>query len=298
MIGSYAVGMTMSTERMPGPGETILGKDFRQLHGGKGSNQAIGVARLGGTSCYGGCVGTDMFGDNALSKLREEGVNTDCVKRSSEASTGVGFVMVEESGDNRIIIDFGANNHLYPEDIRKMEGIIDGSSYLLLQLEINMTAVEEAVRIAVDKGVPVILNPAPFQRISDEVLGMVTFLTPNESEAALLLGENEADLSSEEMCGELFARYKTSVILTVGAEGAVYRTPNGAGRAPCRSVKACDTTGAGDTFNAALAVALTEGKSLENALAFANVAASISVTRHGVVPSIPFRDEVDRILEG
>jgi ribokinase len=179
-----------------------------------------------------------------------------------------------------------------------MEGIIEGSSYLLLQLEINIAAVEEAVRIAAAKGVPVILNPAPFQRISDEVLEMVTYLTPNESEAALLLGENKSDLTSQEMCDELFARYKTRVIVTVGSEGAVYRTPEGFGRAPCRGVKACDTTGAGDTFNAALAVALTEGKPLESALDFANAAAGISVTRHGVVPSIPFRKEVDRILEG
>ena len=188
VIGSYAVGMTMGCARFPREGETVMGRGFQLLHGGKGSNQAIAVARLGGAVTFGGAVGNDPFGTSALDMLKAEGIDASFVKRMDGVSTGVGFVIVSESGDNEIVIDLGANNHLLPADIDRMTDAIPGKDFLLVQLEVNAEAVIRAIEVAHRKGTRIILNPAPFQKLPDETVKKTSYITPNQTEAAAMLG--------------------------------------------------------------------------------------------------------------
>jgi ribokinase len=297
VIGSYAVGMTMSCRRFPTEGETVKGYGFQMLHGGKGSNQAIAVARLGGDCVFGSAVGRDDFGSAALEMLRSERVDIGHVKVSGEAPTGVGLVIVSEAGNNEIVIGLGANDFISPADIDAMEDAIAGSDLLLVQLEVNCEAVVRAIEIAHRRGIPAILNPAPFQALPDEVVRKVAYITPNETEAAgMLCLEPGRRLEGEELARLLFDKYGVSVIVTLGEGGAYIKSRELDELVPTYRVVAVDSTGAGDTFSGALAVALGEGVGLHDAVRFANRAASISVTIEGVVPSIPFRKTVEASL--
>ncbi len=299
VVGSYAVGMTMSCGKFPRAGETVMGRGFQMLHGGKGSNQAIAVARLGGTPTFMSAVGEDSFGRAALGMLEDEGVDTRFVKRTSEGSTGVGFIIVAESGDNEIVIDLGANNGLQPSDVEPMSATIAASDLLLVQLEINPVAVIRAIEIAHRVGTPIILNPAPFQKLPDEIVRMVSYVTPNETEAAAMLGREDARAADgRELASAIFDRFGVNTIVTLGEQGAFVRTPQLCERVPTCLTKVVDSTGAGDTFSAALAVALGEGKPILTACQFATRAASMSVEVWGVVPSIPYRKVVDERLAG
>lgn len=297
VVGSYAVGMTMSCTRFPGEGETVTGRNFKLLHGGKGSNQAIAVARLGGESLFGSALGSDAFGDDALAMLGSEGVNADFVVRKQGEPTGVGIVLVSDRGSNEIVIDLGANESLSVEDIGRMREAIAGCDLLLVQLEANLGAVARAVDIAHAAGVPVVLNPAPFRAMPEETLRKVTYLTPNESEAAALLGlEHGEARDGQRLARLLHEKYGTSVIVTLGDLGAHAKTRDLDLHVPAFPAKAVDTTGAGDTFSAAFAVAVGEGKGIADAILFANMAAGMSVEIEGVVPAIPRRPDVDARL--
>lgn len=297
VVGSYAVGMTMKTDRFPISGETRLGRDFATLHGGKGSNQAIEAARLGAEVNFIGCVGKDSFGDMAIELFKNEGINYKNVKRSDRFSTGVGFVVVDDSGNNIIVIDFGANNDISREDIDKVEEVIAKSDILLVQLEISIEAVERAVELAKRHGIKVILNPAPFQPLSDKLLSLVDIITPNEGEAKLLLGlKPNEEISEVEIGKKLLAKRVKNVVITLGSRGAIIVTEDKCETVPVKPVKVLDTTGAGDTFSSALSVAIAEGKGLKEAVEFAGGAASLSVTKYGVVPSLPYRQEVEEFL--
>lgn len=299
VLGSYAVGMTMCTERFPTCGETLLGKNFQQMHGGKGSNQAIEAARLGAQTNFCGCVGKDVFGDSAIALFQQEGIHYDHVKRSALYPTGVGFINVDKNGNNIITIDFGANNDLSDADIEPLEDLIAKSDILLIQLEIALAAVECAARLAKKNGVKVILNPAPFQPISDELIKNVDIMTPNETEAKLLLNLNpELPVTERELAEAIYRKGASQVVVTLGERGAYIFSQEIKKVIPAREVTAIDSTGAGDTFSAALAVAIAEGNDLENAVKFANTAAGLSVTKYGVVTSLPYRQEVERYLAG
>ena len=298
VVGSYAVGMTMKTKRFPICGETLLGKDFAALHGGKGSNQAIEAARLGAEVNFIGCVGKDSFGDSAVELFKEEGINCSCVKRSKDYSTGVGFIIVDDSGHNIIVIDFGANNDIDRKDIDKAEDAIAKSDILLVQLEICMEAVEYAIEVAKRHGVKVVLNPAPFQPLSDKLLSLIDIITPNETEARLLLGmEPDEKVSEIEIGNKLLAKGVKTAIITLGSKGALIVTKEYNETVPVKEVKVLDTTGAGDTFSSSLSVALAEGRNLRDAVEFAGAAASLSVMKYGVVPSLPYREEVEKFLQ-
>ncbi len=303
VIGSYAVGMTMGCARFPREGETVMGRGFQLLHGGKGSNQAIAVARLGGSVTFGASLGNDSFGGAALDMLKAEGIDTTFVKRMDGVSTGVGFVIVAESGNNEIVIDLGANHHLAPADIDRMADAIAAADLVMIQLEINPQAVIRAVDIAHEKGTRVILNPAPFQKLPDETVRKVTYLTPNETEAAAMLGWDVSRvLDGHAMEGRtlalaLFDRYGVNAVVTLGEKGAYIRTSSMDEPSPGFRARAVDTTGAGDSFSGALAVALGEGKELREAVRFANGAASLSVEVEGVVPSMPYRAAVEARLD-
>lgn len=299
VAGSYAVGMTMKTERFPVCGETRLGRDFATLHGGKGSNQAVEAVRLGAEVNFIGCVGKDSFGETAIELFKEEGMNFENVKRSDKFSTGVGFVVVDESGHNIIVIDFGANNDITREDIDRAEEDIAKSDILLVQLEICIEAVEYIVEVAKKHGVKVVLNPAPFQPLGDKFLSQIDIITPNETEARLLLGLSpECEISELEIGKALLAKGVKTAIITLGSKGAIIVTDEYNEVVPVKDVKVLDTTGAGDTFSSALSVALAEGKSLRHAVEFAGAAASLSVMKYGVVPSLPYRKEVEKFLKG
>jgi ribokinase len=297
VYGSYAVGMTMRCKVFPAAGQTVPGKDFRQFHGGKGSNQAIAAARLGGDVCYVSCVGKDKLGDAALSLFKEEGLDTR-VKISEKNATSVGFVMVEESGQNRIIINFDAPMEIGPADIDAIENELKNCKILLIQLEADIPTVVYAAKKAKEYGVCVVLNPAPYQDLPNEIYSYVDVITPNETEAKQMLGIDPVmDIPPEELGKRLLSTGIKNVIITVGENGAILADAGGITHIPVgRPVAAVDTTGAGDTFAGGLAVALGEGLSIEKAVIFANIAASISVTRHGVVESIPSREETLRVI--
>lgn len=294
VIGSYAVGMTISCARFPTEGETVPGRKFKLLHGGKGSNQAIAVARLGGAATFGSAVGVDDFGDKALAMLEKEGVDSQFVTRKAAHSTGVGLIMVSDSGSNEIVIDLGANDALSVADIDAMTTAIVTSDLVLVQLESNLGAVIRVVDVAQAAGVPVILNPAPFRRVPEATLAKAAYLTPNETEAAALLGlPAEATIDGATLAARLFDRFGTSIVVTLGERGAHVRSPTLDRAAPTYPARCVDSTGSGDTFNGALAVALGEGKDLVAAVSFANMAASMSVEIEGVVEGIPRRSDVE-----
>jgi ribokinase len=298
VIGSYAVGMTMSCGRFPREGETVMGRGFEMLHGGKGSNQAVAVARLGGAASFMSGVGEDAFGLAALKMLEEEGVDTRFVKRMPDASTGVGFVIVSESGNNEIVIDLGANNRLGAADVDAMAEQIAESDVLLVQLEVNAAAIVRAIDIAHDAGTPVVLNPAPFQKLPDETFSKATYVTPNETEAAAMLGMADAgSLDGKGLAEAIYARFRTNTLVTLGENGVFVRTDTVSERVPAPRVRVVDTTGAGDTFSSALAVALAEGRPILQAARFATWAASMSVEVPGVVPSIPRRSAVEARIQ-
>ncbi|MDY0288920.1 MAG: ribokinase [Sphaerochaeta sp.] len=300
VIGSYAVGMTMNAERFPKEGETVPGYNFKQLHGGKGSNQAIGAARLGADVKFTSCVGHDMLGDAALAMLAQEGIRTESVFRSSTTSTGVGFVMVGDSGENKILIGLGANEDLTREHIDEAFASGFEADILLVQLESNLDSILYAMQLAQAKGIPVILNPAPFREIPKGFVELATYIVPNETEAMSLLGRNG---TPEQLCQGLHEKFGSNVVLTAGKDGAYY-LEKGNGLEPSQvknlkvqTVKTVDTTGAGDCFNATLAVALAEGKSLGEAVHMANTSATLSVQVEGVVESLPTRDRVEQMLK-
>ena len=285
VIGSYAVGMTMSTDRFPKIGETVAGYGFKQLHGGKGANQAIAAARLGAEVFYTTCLGNDSLGDTALAMLRAEKIDTSSIVRSESASTGVGFVMVGDSGDNEILIDLGANEELTTADIAAAFAAGFAPDVLLVQLEANLDAVFYALKLAREQGITVILNPAPFRKIPDGFVTLATYITPNQTEAASLLGREG---SPEELCKGLYDKYKVKVVLTAGEEGAyVYEGDSSVKKIQGEVVAVTDTTGAGDCFSGMLAVMLGRGFDLEKAVQAANIAAGVSVQVEGVVESLP-----------
>ena len=297
VIGSYAVGMTMYTERFPVPGETVPGRGFQQFHGGKGSNQAIGASRLGADVTFCSAVGNDRLGQQALAKLQAERLDTTHVGVHDDLPTGVGLVIVDESGENEIVIDFGANRAIREADVEALRPTIASSDLLLLQLEIPTATVEHAIRVAHECATPVILNPAPFQRFDYTLLRYVDVLTPNRTEAAMLLG-GAGEMTIEQLAAAVREAYGCNVLLTCGAAGAYLLTDRMATLVPGRTVKSVDTTGAGDAFNAALSCKYAQGVPLDEAARYANIAAGISTTIEGVVPALPRTDQVDAVETG
>jgi ribokinase len=291
VVGSYNTGLTMKVDRFPRVGETIAGKDFNVTHGGKGSNQSIASRRLGADVSIVASVGKDRFGDDALSLWKKEGIKHEYAKRS-DIHTGVGFVIVSKKGENMITIDPGANMDLKPEDVLKASDIIEESSVLLMQLEIPVETVTQAARIAKKKDVTVVLNPAPSRRLGRELLSLVDVLTPNKLEFEELTGVKKL----EEGCEKIYRNGVKNIIVTLGKEGCFFFSGRRKEYYSTAKVKVVDSTGAGDAFNGALAVALSEGKDWEDAIIFANAAGSFSVAKKEVIPSLPHREELDNFI--
>jgi len=288
VIGSSNTDMVIKSRHLPAPGETILGGEFLMNPGGKGANQAVAAARLGGEVVFVAKVGNDIFGQEAVAGFKKEGINTDFIVVDSEQPSGVAIIMVDEKGENCISVASGANNALCPADVDRALEEIDASDVLLMQLETPIETIEHAAALGSEKGKTVILNPAPARELSDELLSKLDIITPNESEAEILTGiKVESPEDAKAASKALRGKGVGTVIITLGSEGAYVESGAFSGMVPVRKVDVVDTTAAGDTFNGALAVALAAGKGTEDAVAFANAAASISVTRLGAQASAP-----------
>lgn len=297
IVGSSNTDMIIKLDRIPKPGETLLGGEFVTAAGGKGANQAVAAARAGGAVTLIARVGQDMFGEQAVAGLVQHGVNVDFV-RYDNCPSGVALIFVAKDGENSIAVAGGANAKLSPADVDAAKSCIESAEMLVLQLETPLETVQRAAELAAAARVPVILNPAPAQPLGDNLLRYVSILTPNESETELLTGISVTDFRSAAQAAErLQAKGVETVIITMGSQGALVAGPQFSGVVPAFAVKPVDTTAAGDTFNGALAVALAEGKPLVDAVRFANAAGALSVTRLGAQPSAPSRKEIEKLLE-
>ncbi|WP_274361317.1 ribokinase [Paenibacillus thermotolerans] len=298
VIGSFMMDLVVRTDRAPAAGETLIGESFGRFPGGKGANQAVAAARLGGEVTMAGKVGNDLFGDEFFAVLAENGVGTKHILRDDAASTGVGSIVVEKSGQNRIIVVPGANLNFTQEETDELEDVIRQADLLMMQLEMDMSVVERAAAIAAKHRVPVILNPAPAAALSDQLLGNVTYLTPNETELALLSGMKVESIDDAKLAAlSLLDRGVHNVVVTLAEKGALLCTPNGFQHVEGFPVEPVDTVAAGDSFNGALAVQLVNGVTLAEAVRFANAVGALTVTKQGAIPSLPRLEEVNSFMQ-
>jgi ribokinase len=287
VIGSSSIDLVVKALKRPEKGETILGESFKTVPGGKGANQAVAASRLGAEVYMVGCVGDDEFGKMILDNFKKNGVHTEYVEPVTHAETGTAHITLAE-GDNSIIVVEGANKYVTPDYIEKAMDAISAADMVLIQQEIPEATVEYAAEICDEKGIPLLLNPAPARPVSEAVIERAAYITPNETEAGVLFaGENASDAMK---------KYHNKVFITEGSKGVRFHDGKKEVLVPSYKVEAMDTTGAGDTFNAAFAVALSEGRSLRDSIQFANRAASLSVTKFGAQGGMPTRAEVEGSL--
>ncbi len=280
----------MRTAQIPAPGATVLGRDFQVMDGGKGSNQAVACARLGAQVAFVAAVGDDPYGNRALALYAAEGVNSSHVRRAPNVATGAGFIIVDDNGNNAIVVDLGANNALSPEDVDRAEDLIARADVVLSQLEIPPETAVYALAVARRHGVRTILNPAPAQLLPVGSLEHIDMLTPNLWEAQVMSGLASSD--AVVLSSALRQSGVPTVVLTLGARGAHISGAGGTRAVPAIRVDPVDTTGAGDAFSAALAVSLAEGAALEDAVGFACAAGAYSTTALGTIPSYPTRSQL------
>lgn len=292
VIGSSNTDMTIKSPRLPAPGETILGGIFRMGPGGKGANQAVAASRLGGDVTFICKVGRDMFGENAVKGYQKEGIDTSHTLYSDQAS-GTALILVDDSGENCIAVAPGANGDLSPADIDSVADVIKKADYLILQLEIPVESVLKAAKIAHEAGVYVILNPAPACKLPKELFKYISLITPNQTESALMTGIDVKDEASRNKAIEAFHKMGVEdVIVTLGSKGSLVCKGNTQTLIEAQKVKAVDATAAGDTFCGAVCVALSEGKSLEDAARFATKASALTVQKMGAQDSIPYKSDI------
>ncbi len=297
VVGSSNMDLVVKSKRIPATGETILGGDFIMVPGGKGANQAVAAAKLGAQVFFIAKLGDDIFGLQSLNNFKKESVNTKYVLQTKDAPSGVALIMVDGEGNNVIVVAPGANNRLTPEDVKKAESDIASSGALVAQLEVPIETIEFAAGLANKSNVPFILDPAPAQKLSPELLNMVDVLTPNETEARILTGIEVKDQESAEAAAKkLLECGVKNVILTMGASGYLSAGKEGTEFVEARKVTAIDSTAAGDAFTGSLAVGLAKGQTVSEAALFANNVAAVSVTRMGAQPSMPTVEEIDKFI--
>jgi ribokinase len=296
VVGSLNMDLIFRTPRVPEAGETLLGGSFDTAFGGKGANQAVAAARLGPRVAMVGRVGDDSFGPSLRRGLEDDGIDTAHVRVDDEASTGTALILLEESGENRIVVASGANFAVAPGDVEAAAELIRGAQILLLQLEVPLPAVRRAVEIAHEAGVRVILNPAPAQVLPEALLQGVDILAPNQVEATML-AELPDDTPPEEAARALRETGAGVVVVTLGGEGALLLSDEGAQRVPAFPTEVVDTTAAGDAFMGGLAAALIEGLPLEEAVRWGNAAGSLASSKLGAQPSLPTREALEKRLE-
>ncbi|WP_136689470.1 ribokinase [Halorhabdus amylolytica] len=294
VVGSDNHGITMTIDSIPVPGETVLGEDFTEGVGGKGSNQAIAASRLGADASFVGRVGEDRYADRAFDLWDREGVDATAVTRTDGIHTGVGIVLVEDAGENAIGVAPGANGTLDAGDVRDAAGAVEAADVVLTQLETEIEPVETTLSLATAAGTSAILNPVPATELPPDLLEQADFLTPNRSEARLLTGvDPDADIEDIDLARDLVEMGANVVVLTQGADGALVVTASEVTSIPAPDIEVVDTTGAGDAFNAGFAVALAEGADPVEAAKFASLADGLACTDYEVVPALPDRDAVE-----
>ena len=297
VVGSSNTDMIIQVDKIPVPGETVLGGKFSTAAGGKGANQAVAAARAGGDVTFIAAIGQDSLGCQALEGFVRDGINTEYIKRVEAVASGVALIFVGKDGENSIAVASGANAELDPDFIDRSKSIISEAKILLMQLETPIETVTKAARLAHEAGVKVMLNPAPAQPLSGELLQQVSIITPNEIEAELLTNVKVEDESSAGKAAEvLLAKGIEYVLITLGPRGVFLASQETKKLVPGFTVNAVDTTAAGDVFNGALAAGLAEEKSMDEAIIFANAAAALSVTKLGAQPSAHRREEIDSFL--
>lgn len=293
VVGSMNMDMVVKTTKIPKPGETVLGGDFFMNPGGKGANQAVAVARLGGDVAFVGKIGQDIFGRQSAQLFDDEGVDILGLLHDDVESSGIALITVDGGGENSIVVAPGANAHLKPEDVSAILDKYSEANIILMQLEIPMDTVMATIRYGNVRGIKVIINPAPANLELLEVFPYIDVLTPNVHEAELLSGVKIDGIETAKQAAEkIMDQGIKNVVITLGEEGAVVLTEEGFWHVESKKVTAIDTTAAGDVFNGALAVALSEGRNLLEATTFACQAAALAVTRLGAQSSIPYRKEL------
>ena len=298
VFGSFVVDLMSRAPHLPVPGETVKGSVFKMGPGGKGFNQGVAAHKAEADIIMVTKLGKDTFGDLALETMHSLKMNANYIFQTEEAETGAALIMVDEnSSQNEIVVVLGSCNQISNQEVDSLSPVLEESDYLLTQLETNISAVERIVNLAVQKDVKVILNPAPAQKISDELLSKIDIITPNEVEAEILTGIPVTNKENAEQAADWFIRKGVkTVIITLGGRGAFVACEDKRILIPAFSVKAIDTTGAGDAFNGGLVTALAEGKDVFDAAKFANALAALSVQKIGTTPSMPLRSEIDDFL--
>ena len=294
VIGSCNTDMVIRSERLPRPGETVIGGVFMMNPGGKGANQAVAASRAGGDVTFVTKVGNDLFGEKSAEMYKTEGLNVDYIFTDPANPSGIGMIFVDAKGENCISVASGANGTLGTSEIESARDAIESSYLILMQLEIPAESVAKAARIASEKGVKVVLNPAPAQTLSPELLRFVDIIIPNETEAEILTGIKVTDeTSAESAARKLGESGIRTVIVTLGSKGALIKDGDNIVKVDAVPVIPVDTTAAGDTFCGAFCVGLSEGKSVIDSVRFGCKAAAISVTRRGAQASTPYRNEME-----
>lgn len=297
ILGSFMMDLVVRTPRAPEKGETVIGTNFHKFPGGKGANQAVAAARLGAQVIMAGKVGNDPFGNEAIETLIKEKVDTQYILRDEAYPTGVGSIVLEENGDNRIVVVPGANLKFTLSDLELVKDVIRNSDILVAQLEMDIEVISAAIDYAHKSHVPVILNPAPAQKLSRDLLSKVTYLTPNETECEILTGIKICNTDDAETAANTLLNMGVeNVIITMAENGAMIANADGIQNLPGYSVKAVDTVAAGDAFNGALAVGITKGKPLHEVVRFANAVGALAVTKEGAIPSLPYLKDVEKFM--
>ena len=292
VIGSSNMDQTVRTPHIPAKGETVFGGDVQMSFGGKGANQAVAAQRLGGDVCFITKLGTDPNGKLMLENFVKEGLSADTVIQDPQVQSGMAWICVGDDGDNSIIVMPGANGAMTVADLKPFEQEIVSADYLLMQLEVPMEVVAYAADLAHANGVKVILNPAPACPLEDSLLSKLYALTPNETECRLLCGDAATDDDTAN-ADVLYRKGVKNLVITLGSKGSMLYNAEGSVFVPAKKVTAVDTVAAGDTYNGALTVALSEGKSFKEAMEFATAASAIAVTRVGAQASVPYRKELE-----
>lgn len=297
VVGSYNTDLRIKTERIPLPGETIIGGIFSEGGGGKGANQAVAAARSGAEVSFIARVGNDVLGKEGIQKLLEEKINIKYIFQDNDVSTGVAFIVVDKQGENSIVVASGANARLNPADIEAAHEEISCANVLLVQLESPIEAIRKAIKIAHENGTTVILNPAPAQPLDRDLLHEIDIITPNKVEAEMITGIKVTDEESLRSIVKKFFQYGIrNVFITLGSKGVYAGISGMMSFIPAFKVKPVDSTGAGDIFSGSLAAFLSEGMPIEKAVNMASASASISITRLGAQNSAPFRIEIENFI--
>jgi ribokinase len=294
VVASFMMDLTTKVRRIPLRGETVIGHEFRSGAGGKGSNQAVCAKRLGLDVTVIVKIGSDVFGNEALENFKKEGFDTSFIYIDEDHPTGVAPIFVEETGENIIAIVPGANSFLTPDDVEKAKDRMKNADVLLTNFEIPIKTAHYALKTAKEFSMTTILNPAPapLKPVDKELFRFVDVITPNETEAKGILGKLDSDMSVQDIGKELLSLGIKRVVLTLGEKGAMYISEYEQTHIPALKVKTIDATGAGDAFNGALAVAISEGTCMKDAILFANKVAALSTTRFGTARAMPYRDEI------